>query len=92
MTTKKSTTKAQGGKGSRPQQTPACAEPASALAGHLSEILNNPTCPARIYNAIAEELCDMSSDIDYHTPEMIARSIAAYDRREAKRQQGDAQG
>ncbi len=90
MSTKKVTPKQRGGEAPARKQTPAYAEPAIALAVHLSEILNNPTCPARIYNAIADELCDMSSAIDYHTPEMIARSIAAYDRREAKRQKGGA--
>lgn len=85
MSSKKVTPKQRGGEVAARTQT-AATEPASALAGHLSDILNNPICPARIYNAIAEELCDMSSAIDYHTPEMIARSIAAYDRREAQRQ------
>jgi hypothetical protein len=84
MTTKKSTTKAQGGKGSRPQQTPAYADPAIALAVDLAAVMNNPQTPVRIYNAIADELCDMSSDIDYHTPEMVARTLSAYRQRRGK--------
>jgi hypothetical protein len=89
MSTKKVTTKQRDRKAPTRTQ-PAATDPAVMLAVYLSDILNNPTCPARIYNAIAEELCDMSSYMDYHTPKMIADTIAAYARREEKRQKGGA--
>jgi hypothetical protein len=58
---------------------------ADEIGAHLSAVLFNPTTPARIFNALADELCDMSSYMEYHTPDMIARTIAAYEQSEAKR-------
>jgi hypothetical protein len=81
MTTRKGSTKKRGTVGT---------DSTGTLAAHVAAILNNPATPVTLYNAIAEELCDMSSEIDYNTPEMIARSIAAYERREEKRQKGGA--
>ncbi len=69
MATKKQTTKAK-----ITGQQDAAAE----IAGHISAILNNPATPACLYNALAVELTSMSSDIDYHTVDMIERTLVAF--------------
>ncbi len=56
------------------------------LARDLAAVMSNPETPVLLYNDIGDVLCEMSSDINYHTPDMIERTIAAHVVREAKRQ------
>lgn len=58
------------------------------LARDLAAILANPETPLPLYNAIADEVCDLSEKIDFHTPEMLERSVDAYYAAEAKRKGG----
>lgn len=58
------------------------------LARDLACIMANPETPAALYDAIADELTEMSSAIDYDTPEMIERSLTAYIAKEEKRKGG----
>ncbi len=62
----------------------------SALAAHISAILEHPETPDALYNDIAERITDMSSDVDFHTPEMIERSLVAYAGRESRRKGGQS--
>ncbi len=62
--------------------------PAKTLAAHISAILEHPETPDALYNDIAERISDFSSDVDYHTPEMIERSLVAYASRESRRKGG----
>ncbi len=58
------------------------------LARDLAAVMSNPETPVSLYNAIGDELCEMSSDISFHTFEMIERSITAHIEKEAKRAGG----
>jgi hypothetical protein len=58
------------------------------LARDLAAVMSNPETPVLLYNDIGDVLCEMSSDINYHTPDMIERTIAAHVEREAKRAGG----
>jgi hypothetical protein len=58
------------------------------LPALLSAVMKHPGTPSDIYNALGEALTDMSNEIDYHTPEMVGRTLAAYAEREAKRKGG----
>ncbi len=66
--------------------TPSRMELRRQLARDLAAVMSNPETPVLLYNDIGDVLCEMSSDINYHTPEMIERTIAAHVVREAKRQ------
>jgi hypothetical protein len=68
--------------------SPSRAQLRAKLARDLAAVISNPETPVLLYNEIADVLCDMSSDINYHTPEMIERTIAAHVEREAKRAGG----
>ena len=70
MATKKQTTKA--------KTTGQRQDSAAEIAGHISAILNHPATPVCVYNALAVALTDMSSDIDYHTVDMIERTLVAF--------------
>ncbi len=48
------------------------------LARDLAAVMSNAETPATLYNAIGDELCEMSSEISFHTFEMIERSITAH--------------
>ncbi len=58
------------------------------LARDLAAVMSNPETPVSLYNAIGDELCEMSSDISFHTFEMIERSITAHIVKEEKRKGG----
>ncbi len=75
-------------KDSTPKKAPTKAQQRARLARDLSAVLSNPECPPVLYNDIGEAPCDMSSDIDYHTPEMVERTINAHIAREEKRKGG----
>jgi len=81
MTTKKKTQDATAGKaaqGINPRDLPAL----------ISAVMKHPETPSLIYNALGEVLCEMSNEIDYHSPEMVARVLAAAEAFEAKRKGG----
>jgi hypothetical protein len=59
-----------------------------ALASHIGAILEHPETPDALYNDIAERISDFSSAVDFHTPEMIKRSLVAYAGRESRRKGG----
>jgi hypothetical protein len=61
--------------------------PNSELAAYLSAVLKNPACPARIFNAIVDEIASMSEAIDTDEAEFIERALDAYAAKEEKRQQ-----
>ncbi len=78
-------------KSSTPRTTPATPsrmELRRKLARDLAAVMSNPETPVLLYNDIGDVLCEMSSDINYHTPDMIERTIAAHVEREAKRAGG----
>ncbi len=58
------------------------------LARDLAAVMSNPETPATLYNAIGDELCEMSEAISFHTFEMIEHSITAHVAREEKRKGG----
>ncbi len=76
------------------KSTPRGAKPASHmiasgdLGALLAAVLAHPDTPTELYNAVGDVLCSMSSAIDFHTPEMIARTLEAAARREAERKGG----
>lgn len=55
------------------------------LAKQIADLLANPDCPENLYEAIGEVVCDMSNFINYDSPEIIEKSLIAYDRRDKKR-------
>ncbi len=59
------------------------------LAQLIIAVRAHPQTPVTLYNAMADELCDMSSRINYHTPEIIEKSLAAFEQRERERNKGD---
>ncbi len=61
---------------------------AETLAAHIAAILEHPETPDALYNDIAERITDMSSHVDFQTPEMIERSLVAYAGRESCRKGG----
>jgi hypothetical protein len=81
MTTKKKTQGATKGKA-------AGMIDARDLPALISAVMNHPETPTSIYNALGEVLTDMSNEVDYHTPEMVARTLAASASAEAKRKGG----
>ena len=46
------------------------------LANAIAEILNNPLTPPRLYNAVGNFVCDISSQLHDDSPELIARALA----------------
>jgi hypothetical protein len=58
------------------------------LARLIASVLSHPQTPPVLYNAMADELCDMSARINYHTPEMVEMSLAAFEQRERARNGG----
>lgn len=55
------------------------------LAKQIADLMANPDCPENLYNAIADEVCHMSNFIDYNSPEMIEKSLMAFDNSDKKR-------
>lgn len=49
------------------------------LAVLISKVLNHEETPTILGDAIANALCHCSSYIDYHSPDMIERTLRAYD-------------
>jgi hypothetical protein len=65
--------------------------PHGKIAGHIAAILENPATPVGLYNAIVDEITEWSSaylEADAHGESYIARSLDAFNRREAKRKRG----
>jgi hypothetical protein len=82
MTTKKVSTK-------RPAKGKAAqAIDALDLPGLLSAVMKHPDTPTLVYNALGDALTGMGNHIDYNTPEMVGRALAAYAAAEAKRKGG----
>jgi hypothetical protein len=48
------------------------------IAYHVSAILKHPDTPVRLYNAIATETTEMAEAVDFETPDMVARTLDAY--------------
>jgi hypothetical protein len=63
-------------------------EPERDLAGHISAVMKHAETPTELFNAIGEVLTDMSNHIDYHTPEMIAKTFKASADAQAKQKGG----
>jgi hypothetical protein len=60
----------------------------SRLARDVASILSNPATPTGLYNALADEITEWSTaylEADAHGESYIARSLDAFNRREAKR-------
>lgn len=55
------------------------------LAFHIAAVLNNPECPAGLYNALAEQVADISSGAVVDTAQSIALQLRARKAREAAR-------
>ncbi len=72
----------------RPSAASKRAELRRKLARDLAAVMSNPETPATLYNAIGDELCEMSEAISFHTFEMIERSITAHIVKEEKRKGG----
>lgn len=51
--------------------------PILQLAEHISAVLKHPDTPVRLYNEIAEEVCDMSSRVDSERAQHIAEALEA---------------
>jgi hypothetical protein len=58
------------------------------LPALISAVMKHPETPSLIYNMLGESLTDLSNEIDYHAPEMIAATLAAHRERESKRKGG----
>lgn len=56
-----------------------------ALAADLSAVLNNPACPALLYNAISDITTEMSNHIAHDSQEILERGLRAYTAFEAQR-------
>jgi hypothetical protein len=70
------------------QQKKSRGELRKQLARDISSILNNPECPAVLFNDIADSITEMSSDLGdefYHSPEIIERGLNAHIAKEEKR-------
>lgn len=78
QSTKKGGTKGKPAQGINPRDLPAL----------ISAVMKHPETPSEIYNALGEVLTDMSNEVDYHTPEMVARTLAASAAAEARRKGG----
>jgi hypothetical protein len=52
-------------------------EPERDLAALISGVMKHPDTPTELFNAIGEVLTDMAGSIDYHSPEMVGRTLAA---------------
>ena len=55
-----------------------------ALAAHLAAVLAHPDTPVDLYNAIVDELSDISSYIPWESASHIALALEAYNKREEK--------
>ncbi len=67
----------------------ASAVPLDDLPGLLAAVLAHPELPERIYSRVADTIIDMAHGLDYFTPDMVARTLAAHAECEAKRQRGE---
>lgn len=56
------------------------------LAYNIASILDHPDTPKILYDSIAEALTEMSSHIDYHTQDMIERTLEAYEKSGERKQ------
>jgi hypothetical protein len=61
----------------------------STLAYHVSAVLKHPRTPSILYNAMTDVLTDMLDLLDGDAPDMIERSLEAYEVRETKRRGGE---
>lgn len=48
------------------------------LAKQIADLMDNLDCPTSLYNAIADELTYFSNFLDYHSPEMVEKSLRAF--------------
>ncbi len=64
---------------------------ASNLSELLSAVLAHPDLPERLFTGIADTLLDMnlSAQVNYFTPDMIERTLAHHQSKEAKRREGE---
>lgn len=51
--------------------------PVYDLATHIAAVLKHPDTPVRLYNSIAEDVCDMSSRVDQERAQYIAEALEA---------------
>jgi hypothetical protein len=56
------------------------------LPALISAVLRHPKTPPLLYNVLREALTEMSNHIDYQSPEMVLRALAAYAASETERQ------
>jgi hypothetical protein len=62
------------------------------LARNVAAILSNPETPAKLYNDLADSLCDMFNDLTsefYYSPDIIERTIDARRMEEEARKAGE---
>ena len=71
----------------KPQQQDA-SESTRTLAEHLSAVIKHPELPDALQKAILDELCELESCVDYHTPDMLELSLESFKRHEAEKEEG----
>ena len=45
------------------------------LASKISEIMNNPLLPEKLYNVITDEIADIGAPVDIHSPENVLHNL-----------------
>jgi hypothetical protein len=58
------------------------------LARLIAAVMAHPQTPVTLYNAMADELSDMAT-YDHHSPEIIEKSLAAFEQFKRARNGGD---
>ena len=71
---------------------PTRAEYRKHLAQDLASILANPLTPVELYNFIADAHSDWETDKPWYEADDIERALLNYERKEAKRKGGRANG
>lgn len=57
---------------------PAAQNSPAALAEHIAAIVKHPLTPVGLFNALADELCELDSHVDHNAPEYLERALVAY--------------